>query len=81
MEQQERTTSGSEWKTKVMLFGSIAGALVGAGAAYLYVRSVEAEQGSAALAPRPVKPTAAVSVGLSILNLLRQIASLGMEEK
>jgi hypothetical protein len=73
-------SSGVNWKTKVMLLGGIAGALVGAGAAYLYVRSVEAEQGDAALAPRPVKPTAAVSVGLSVLGLLRQIASLGMEE-
>ena len=71
--------SGVDWKTKLMLFGGIGGALVGVGAAYLYVRSVEAEQGGTALAPRPVKPTAAVSVGLSILGLLRQIASLGTE--
>ena len=81
MEQQpEQITSGPDWKTKVMIFGGIVGGLVGAGAAYLYVRSVEAEQGGAALAPRPVKPTAAVSVGLSVLTLLRQIASLGMDE-
>jgi len=68
------------WKTKMMLLGGIAGALVGVGAAYLYVRSVDAEQGGQALAPRPVKPTAAVSVGLSVLGLLRQIASMGMED-
>jgi hypothetical protein len=71
---------GMDWKTKLLLFGGIAGALIGAGAAYLYVRSVEAEQGGTALTPRPVKPTAAVSVGLSVLGLLRQIASLGVEE-
>jgi hypothetical protein len=76
MEQQ----SGLSWKTKLMLFGGILGALVGAGGAYLYVRSVEAEQGGTALSPRRVKPTAAVSVGLSVLGLLRQIANLGMEE-
>ena len=70
----------SNWKTKLMLFGGIAGALMGVGAAYLYVRSVDAEQGGLALAPRPVKPTAAVSVGLSVLGLLRQIASLGIDE-
>jgi hypothetical protein len=74
------TNPGSNWKTKLMLLGGIAGALVGVGAAYLYVRSVDAEQGGLALAPRPVKPTAAVSVGLSVLGLLRQIASLGMDE-
>ena len=76
----EEKTSGPDWKAKVMIFGGIVGGLVGAGAAYLYVRSVEAEQGGTALTPRPVKPTAAVSVGLSVLTLLRQIASLGMEE-
>ena len=63
-----------------MLLGGIAGALIGVGAAYLYVRSVDAEQGGLALTPRPVKPTAAVSVGLSVLGLLRQIANLGMDE-
>jgi hypothetical protein len=76
MEQKE----GANWKTQLMLFGVVAGALVGAGAAYLYVRSVETEQGGAALAPRPVRPVAAVSVGLSILGLLRQIAGLGLED-
>jgi len=44
------------------------------GAAYLYVRSVDAEQGGLALIPRPVKPTAAVSVRAFVLGLLRQIA-------
>ncbi len=71
---------GMDWKTKLLLFGGIAGALVGVGAAYLYMRSVEAEQGGTALYPRRVKPTAAVSVGLSVLGLLRQIANLGVEE-
>jgi len=74
------TNPGLNWKTKVMLLGGIAGALVGVGAAYLYLRSVDAEQGGQALAPRPVKPTAAVSVGLAVLGLIRQIASLGMDE-
>jgi hypothetical protein len=71
---------GMDWKTKLLLFGGIAGALVGVGAAYLYLRSVEAEQGSTVVSPRRVKPTAAVSVGLSVLGLLRQIANLGVEE-
>ncbi len=73
-------STGMNWKTQLILFGVAAGALVGAGAAYLYVRSVEAEQGGAALAPRPVKPVAAVSVGLTVLGLLRQIAGLGMDD-
>jgi hypothetical protein len=73
-------STGMNWKTQLILFGVAAGALVGAGAAYLYVRSVEAEQGGAAVAPRRVKPVAAVSVGLTVLGLLRQIAGLGMDD-
>ena len=73
-------SAGMNWKTQLIVFGVAAGALIGAGAAYLYVRSVEAEQGGAALAPRPVKPVAAVSVGLTVLGLLRQIAGLGMDD-
>ena len=80
MMEENIQSTGTNWKTKLMLFGAAAGALVGAGAAYLYVRSVEAEQGSAALAPRPVKPAAAVAIGLSVLSLLRQIAGLGLED-
>jgi hypothetical protein len=71
---------GMDWKAKLLLFGGIAGALVGVGAAYLYMRSVEAEQDGTALSPRRVKPSAMVSVGLSVLGLLRQIANLGVEE-
>jgi len=72
--------STPKWKTQLMIFGGIAGALVGVGAVYLYIRSVEAEQGGTALAPRPVKPAAVVSVGLAVLGLLKQIAGLGAEE-
>lgn len=71
---------GMDWKTQALVLGGVAGVLVGLGAAYLYVRSVEAEQGGVALEPRPIKPTAAVSLGLTILALLRQIATLGQEE-
>jgi hypothetical protein len=80
MMEENTHSTGTNWKTQLILFGIAAGALVGAGAAYLYVRSVEAEQGGAALAPRPVKPVAAVSVGLTVLGLLRQIAGLGMDD-
>jgi hypothetical protein len=78
MEQEQSTNPN--WKMTWMIAGGIAGALIGVGAVYLYIRSVETEQGGTALTPRPVKPTAAVSVGLTVLSLLRQIASLGAEE-
>ena len=77
--EQEQSTS-SNWKTTWMIVGGIAGALIGVGAVYLYVRSVAAEQGGRALEPRSVKPVAVVSVGLAILGVLRQIANLGTED-
>ncbi len=70
----------SNWKTLVMVGGGAAGLLFGLGAAYLYIRSIEAEQGSTAVTPRPVKPSSAMALGLSLLVLLRQIAGLGTEE-
>ncbi len=70
----------SNWKTLVMGAGAAAGLMFGLGAAYLYVKSVEAEQGGMAVAPRPVKPSSAMALGLSLLVLLRQIAGLGTEE-
>ncbi len=72
--------SGSRWKTLILVGGGVAGLIFGLGAAYLYVRSVEAEQGGHAIAPRPVKPSAAMSLGFSLLVLLRQIAGLGAED-
>ncbi len=68
------------WKTQIMVAGAVAGLLFGLGAAYLYVQSVEADQGGVAIAPRPVKPASAMSLGLSLLVLLKQIAGLGTEE-
>ncbi len=67
------------WKTLVMLIGGVAGLLFGLGAAYVYVRSVETQQGSTAVAPR-IKPASAMQLGLSLLVLLRQIAGLGNED-
>jgi hypothetical protein len=71
--------AGTDWKTRWIAAGGVVGALLGVGAVYLYIRSVEAEQGSAAPGPRPVKPGAALQVALSILSTLRQFANLGLD--
>jgi len=76
MEQKE----GANWKTQLMLFGVVAGALVGAGRGIPICALGGNGAGRHSLAPRPVKPVAAVSVGLSVLGLLRQIAGLGLED-
>ena len=68
---------GLDWKTKAYLVGAVVGAVVGVGAAYLYVSSSEKEGG-----PPELQPQEAVGIGLAIIAALRQIASLhGGDEK
>jgi hypothetical protein len=70
---------GGDWKTKWMAIGGAVGALLGVAAVYLYIRSIETEQGTPATEPRPIKPSSAVQVALSVLTALRQFASLGLD--
>lgn len=69
------------YKQKALLFGGLAGALLGLAAAFLYVKSNEqriaaAEAGDEE-AMGKVAPGEALAVGLSIVGLLRQIVGLG----
>jgi hypothetical protein len=60
------------WKPKVLLIGAVLGAVVGAGAAYLFATQAE-KAGN-----RPtVTPGDGVRLGLLVLGLLRQVAALG----
>jgi hypothetical protein len=59
------------WRAKAFLIGGVAGALLGLSAAYLYVNSVEREG-----AEPEIQPSEAVGIGLALLAVLRQIASL-----
>jgi hypothetical protein len=73
-----------KFEQKVLLSGGIAGALIGLAAAYLYVKNNE-RQIAAAKAGQPgavsrVSPNEALGVGLTLVNLLRQIVGLGQAE-
>ena len=75
-------------RTNALIIGGVAGAALGVAAAWLFVRSVEEEQealaiegaGEGAVAPRTIGVGPVVRLGVSILNVLRQIVDLGREE-
>jgi hypothetical protein len=75
-------------QTKALIIGGVAGTALGVAAAWLFVRSVEEEQealaiegaGEGAVAPRTIGVGPVVRLGVSILNVLRQIVDLGREE-
>ena len=66
---------------KVLVAGGIAGLLIGLAAAFLYIKANESQiaavKAGEAGEMSKVSPGEAMTVGLSLLGLLRQIASLG----
>jgi hypothetical protein len=70
-----------KFQHKMLLLGGIAGALIGLAAAYLYVKSNEGQiaavEAGEAEAIAKVSPREALGVGLSVVNLVRQIVGLG----
>jgi hypothetical protein len=65
-------------KTRVMIVGGVVGALLGVGAAYLYLQSASVqvdEEGNEQLPA--VQPAKALTLGLGVMTLLRQIAGMG----
>ena len=60
-----------DWKNRTTAIGGALGAVVGAGAAYLFVKSGGVQGRSR------VKPDALLAVGISVLGLLQQISRMG----
>ncbi|MDW8327373.1 MAG: hypothetical protein RMK99_12460 [Anaerolineales bacterium] len=63
-----------DWRTQAMVVGAVAGALLGLLAARLYITSVEEEAAQKGETPR-FSLSQAVSIGLAVLGVLRQIAA------
>lgn len=61
-----------DWKTKALIVGGVVGALVGVGAVYLYIRNIE----EAGQAPQ-LETKDALTIGVSLASLVKQIASMG----
>lgn len=64
-------------KKRVMITGGILGAVLGVGAALLYLRSVPIEQDEEGKERLPaIQPAKALAVSLGVLTVLKQITSM-----
>jgi hypothetical protein len=66
-------TSHSNWKTNLLLVGTIGGALIGAGTAYLLARAAESNKGG----PPEISTKDLLSTGIAVIGVIRGIAALG----
>ena len=65
-------------KTKVLIAGGVLGALVGVGAALLYLRTATVETDAEGGKRLPaVHPGKVLSIALGLLTVVKQIAGLG----
>jgi CBS-domain-containing membrane protein len=72
MEEIDTIVEIPDWKPKALIVGTLIGALVGLGAAYLFTQRVEADNAQ----PR-LRPADGVRLGVMIMSLLRSVAELG----
>lgn len=70
MNQMETTNN---WKTQFLLIGTAVGAIIGLGTAYLLTRTAEEN----ASGPPQITTTDALKAGVSVIGVVRGIASLG----
>jgi len=63
-----------QWQTKILILGTLIGAVAGAASAYLLVRKAEQDETQPKLTPGE-----GIQVGLSVLGLLRLISGFGKE--
>lgn len=76
MEETSAIVEAPNWKPRALIIGTVIGALVGLGAAYLFMQRVEAESGDPS-----IKPVEGVKLGVMVLGLLRAVAELGESGK
>jgi hypothetical protein len=65
-------------RTRVLVVGAVIGALIGAGAAYLYLREANVDDASEGEEQLPdIQPRDALQVTLGVLTAVRGIVGLG----
>ncbi|MCL4505520.1 MAG: hypothetical protein M1434_02035 [Chloroflexi bacterium] len=66
------------WKIRVTLVGGFLGLLVGVASAFVYIRTIQSEQGDHEKVQLPaLKPTDVLPIVITAVGLLRTIAGLG----
>ncbi|MBL7184185.1 MAG: hypothetical protein ISS50_07025 [Anaerolineae bacterium] len=65
-------------RNKILIIGGIVGSALGILAGWLYVRTAREEE---AVSPQAVPPGKMVKLGLSIMEVLRQVTALGEREE
>ena len=69
-------------RARIMIIGGVVGALLGVGAAYLYLRSAPIEVDEEGRERLPaVPPGKAIAVSLGVLTVLKQITGLGQPQE
>lgn len=63
----------STWKTKTLVVGGVAGAVVGLGTALMMIRSAEKKGGN----PPDIRPTDLMGSVMAVIGVVRGIAALG----
>lgn len=63
---------------KTLVIGGLVGGLLGIFAAWLYLRTVREEE---TVSPQAIPPGRMVKLGLSILEVLRQVVALSEQER
>ncbi len=71
--EQNNLNSMNSWKTKFLVAGAAVGAVVGLGTAYLLARTAEENSSG----PPTITTTDALKAGVSVVGVIRGIASLG----
>ena len=65
-------------RTRVLVIGGVLGALLGAGAAYLYLQSTPVDVDEEGQEQLPtLQPGKAITAGLGVLTAIKQIVGLG----
>jgi hypothetical protein len=64
-------SQNESWKNKVLIVGGLVGALLGVGAAFLYIRTAEEAGG-----PREVSTGQVLKLAVAALGVVRQVSQL-----